>query len=71
VSETEREVLPLQITHTYTFHVCAENSTIELPCEKYDETIYEIHYLTSKFTKTPINQRKTRGVCHTVALPFT
>jgi len=30
-----------------------------------------IHYLASKFTKTPINQRKTREVCRTVALPFT
>jgi hypothetical protein len=66
VSKTEREFLPLQITHTYTYCVCAENSTIELPCEKYNETKYiiVIHYLASKFTKTPINPRKTRGVSH-------
>jgi hypothetical protein len=44
------------------YHVCAENSTIALPCEKYNETKYIIHYLASKFTKTPINQRRTRGV---------
>jgi hypothetical protein len=66
VRETERELLPLQITYTYTFHVCAENSTIALPCENYNET--KIHNNTLfgfKIHKNTHQSKKNkRGVWH-------
>ncbi len=50
----------MQITHTYTYHVCAANSTIELPCEKYDETKYMIQLFGFKIHKNTHQSKKNK-----------